>query len=544
MTVHLAQFEESTHETPRFQSIRNGAKFIRKLGIGALVVSIIHLALLLGSEATANTYATSFSVAENPISEGGNWINGGVTGLDWKNVITNVGLAYGTQDGIGNFDDSVALLTGAWGPTQTVQATVHSVNPAAAQEEVEVWVRGNIGAHNTTGYEISFKLQKPGGYAQIVRWNGPLGDFTYVNYIASTSGVGNGDVISATVNGNLIIGYVNGLEVIRGTDSTFSSGSPGIGFWQLGAPSNSDFGFTNFTATDGIAPPSTTPTPTPTATATPSATPTSTPAPSATPTPALTPTPTATPPATVDDFNGDGHPDLVLQNASTRQTAIWYLNNNVYIGGAYGPTLAAGWGLRGAADFNGDNHPDHALFALSTRQTAIWYLSGPTLIGGAYGPTLPDGWELVATADFNGDNKSDYVLYNAGTYQTAIWYLNNNVYVGGGYGPTLPPGWSLAGVADFNSDGHTDYVLFHPSSGYTAICYLSGTTLIGAAWGPIVPSGWALVATADFNGDGKPDYLLYNAATGQTAIWYLNNNVYTGSAYGPTLPAGWSLVEP
>jgi hypothetical protein len=40
------------------------------------------------------------------------------------------------------------------------------------------------------------------------------------------------------------------------------------------------------------------------------------------------------------DFNQDGKPDYALFNVSTRQTAIWYLNNNVYIGGAYGPSLA------------------------------------------------------------------------------------------------------------------------------------------------------------------------------------------------------------
>jgi hypothetical protein len=82
-------------------------------------------------------------------------------------------------------------------------------------------------------------------------------------------------------------------------------------------------------------------------------------APSPTPTPTPPPTPTPTPTlarrATVGDFNGDGHPDYVLQNASTRQTAIWYLNNNFYIGGAYGPTLVAGWGLEALADFNRDS---------------------------------------------------------------------------------------------------------------------------------------------------------------------------------------------
>jgi len=262
--------------------------------------------------------------------------------------------------------------------------------------------------------------------------------------------------------------------------------------------------------------------------------------------PTPTPTPTPTPPgrAAVADFNGDGHPDQVLHNASTRQTAIWYLDNNVLIGGDVGPTLAVGWELRGVADFNGDSHSDYALFAPSTDRTGMWYLSGPTFIGGAYGPTLPNGWELVGAADFNADSKPDYVLYKASTHQTAIWYLNNNVLISGDVGPALPNGWNLIGVADFDGDGHPDYVLFHPVTGSTAIYYLSGPTLVGAAWGPTVPGAWTLVATADFNGDGKPDYLLYNGSTRQTAIWYLNNNVLVSGAAGPTLPVGWSLVAP
>jgi hypothetical protein len=48
--------------------------------------------------------------------------------------------------------------------------------------------------------------------------------------------------------------------------------------------------------------------------------------------------------AAVTDFNGDGHPDWVVRNARTRETGIWYLNNNVFVGSADGPTLAAGWG--------------------------------------------------------------------------------------------------------------------------------------------------------------------------------------------------------
>jgi hypothetical protein len=49
--------------------------------------------------------------------------------------------------------------------------------------------------------------------------------------------------------------------------------------------------------------------------------------------------------AGVADFNRDSHADYLLFNSSTRQTVIWYLNNNVVIGSRYGPTLPGGWSV-------------------------------------------------------------------------------------------------------------------------------------------------------------------------------------------------------
>jgi hypothetical protein len=236
------------------------------------------------------------------------------------------------------------------------------------------------------------------------------------------------------------------------------------------------------------------------------------------------------------DFNSNGNPDYVLYNTNTGATAVWYMNNSIFVSAAWGPTLPPGWNLATVADFNRDGFPDYALSIAATGQTVIGYLSGVTVIGAAVGPAVPHGWALVATGDFTGDGNPDYVLYNGGTHQTAIGYLNNNVLVGGALGPTLPAGWSLASVADFDRDGHPDYALFIPATGQTVIGYLSGPTVIGAAVGPTVPHGWALVATGDFNGDGNPDYVLYNGGTHQTAIWYLNNNVFLDGALGPTLP--------
>jgi hypothetical protein len=250
------------------------------------------------------------------------------------------------------------------------------------------------------------------------------------------------------------------------------------------------------------------------------------------------------PPNPNTDFDHNAKQDYLLYNASTRRTAIWYMNNNAFAGGVFGPTLPAGWNVIDVADFNGDGNLDYALFNSSGRQTAIWYMLGVTFVTGAYGPTLPTGWALVATGDFNADCKPDYVLYNASTRQTAIWYMNNNVFAGGAFGPTLPGAWTVVGVADFNRDGKTDYLLFNASTRQSAIWYLSGVTFAGGVFGPTLPSAWALVGVADFNGDGKPDYVLYNANTRQTAIWYMNNNVFAGGAFGPTLPGAWSLVGP
>ena len=73
----------------------------------------------------------------------------------------------------------------------------------------------------------------------------------------------------------------------------------------------------------------------------------------------------------------------------------------------------------------------------------IWYLNNDVLIGHAFGPTPWFGWSLVGVADFNGDGKPDYLLNNPSTGETVIWYLNNDVLIGHAFGPTLWFGWSL-----------------------------------------------------------------------------------------------------
>lgn len=205
-------------------------------------------------------YKTNFPLIENPISEGGNWINGQTAGLDWANVRTERGVAFGTESGTiktapGKYDDSTALLAGAWSPDQTAQATVHSVHPNdKISEEVELRLRSTLSPHRATGYEINFRCLKSNlAYTEIVRWNGPLGDFTYLaRGKGSQFGVANGDVVKASIIGNVIKVYTNGVQVLQATDDTFTAGNPGMGFYIEGASGmNGDYGFTSFAATEG-----------------------------------------------------------------------------------------------------------------------------------------------------------------------------------------------------------------------------------------------------------------------------------------------------
>jgi hypothetical protein len=193
------------------------------------------------------TYSTEFGTTENPISEGGKWHN---SGLDWTPVASGGGYAYGTQSGSAGFDDSYAILAG-FPPNHTVTATIHLESGISAPyAEVEILLRWSDSAHHSTGYECN--LAKDGSYAQIIRWPGVRGtdksQFAYLASASAPNGVHDGDVFSATIQGNTITSYLNGVKLVSATDPVINSGNPGIGFYWEGGSGSRKFSFTNFSA--------------------------------------------------------------------------------------------------------------------------------------------------------------------------------------------------------------------------------------------------------------------------------------------------------
>jgi hypothetical protein len=194
---------------------------------------------------SAVSYATTFDLVEAPISERGAWTH---LGLDWTFVDTEGGVAFGTQTGNGGYDDSYAHLSG-FPPDHEATGVIHkiaNIDPACTHE-VEIHMRWSDGAHDAHGYECN--LAWDGAYAEIVRWNGKLGDFTYLARGSVPGGVKDGDSLSCSSVGDTIVLSHNGIEVVRAKDAMFADGNPGMGFWRGGAcGTRGDYGFTSYAA--------------------------------------------------------------------------------------------------------------------------------------------------------------------------------------------------------------------------------------------------------------------------------------------------------
>ena len=229
--------------------------------------------LALASSLLAAAYTGNFTLTQNPISDGGKWVSGSAAGTGcftsgvqcWGDVQTKPGLAFATVASEGctgqqgqNCNDPTALLTGVWGQNQTAEATIY-VSPSIVQgccHEVELRLNSTLSPHTNNGYEINCSVSGQ-DYLQIVRWNGPIGNYTYLDGGASIT-CKSGDKLKAVRSGSSISIYLNGSLISTTVDATYLGGSSGMGFFVTGDKNYSAFGFSSFTASDGqavLAPP-------------------------------------------------------------------------------------------------------------------------------------------------------------------------------------------------------------------------------------------------------------------------------------------------
>jgi hypothetical protein len=202
----------------------------------------------------------------------------------------------------------------------------------------------------------------------------------------------------------------------------------------------------------------------------------------------------------VGDFSGNGATTLVLQSRTTNQIAFWYTsgtNNATIPGGNFlNTTPPVGWKVVGVGDFNGDGKSDLVLQNQTTNQVALWFMNGANYAGGVLMPfTPPTGWTVAGVGDFNTDGFPDIAFQNQNTSQIALWYMNGSTYVGGTVLTTVPAsGWKVVGVGDYNGDGSADLLFQNQTSNQAAVWYLkNGAFAGGDVLSLAPPSGWKIV---------------------------------------------------
>ena len=171
---------------------------------------------------SVKTYSSDFPTDENPVSEGGIWINGLTEGIDWADCVTNNGMIHGGPTRMnlggeagraghagrrhrrrrrrpeGDYDDPDRADHGRVGLEPVRQGRSSSPHNPTDEwfQEVEIRLRIGIEPNWCSGYEIFFRcLTNELGYAEIVRWNGKIKDWTSLQkHIGPQYGVKTGDV--------------------------------------------------------------------------------------------------------------------------------------------------------------------------------------------------------------------------------------------------------------------------------------------------------------------------------------------------------------
>jgi gliding motility-associated-like protein len=252
------------------------------------------------------------------------------------------------------------------------------------------------------------------------------------------------------------------------------------------------------------------------------------------------------------DLNKDGKPEIIVTAATVD---VFYIFVNQSTGGTL--TFAATpikvdldpatTTLRGyepeVQDFNGDGLPDvvvnrfqeENLYFFKNTSSGTISFAAPTVL------TTPTTrkFNRFSTADFNNDGKLDIMMSTSSTIaaeQVSAMYLNTSS--GGNISfspdasainfPTSSDAWGVD-ASDLNGDKFPDVILAAKEGKEVNIYMHNGTTSPPSfSSKQIISTNWAMrnLKVSDMDGDGRPDILYtgFNSATGFTALEILKNN--------------------
>ncbi len=258
--------------------------------------------------------------------------------------------------------------------------------------------------------------------------------------------------------------------------------------------------------------------------------------------------------ASHNDFNGDGHSDILLRDSAGRITN-WLSDEN----GAFHQNSAnifanvpTDWKVVGTGDFNGDGILD-ILWRHDGGVLTDWLgtdTGGFTANSNNLFASVPTDWKVVGVGDFNGDGKSDIVWRNESGALTNWLATTNGAFMANDANvlASVPVDWKIAGTGDFNGDGLTD-ILWRNDSGAVTNWLATATGGYTANDSNVlasVPNDWKIVGTGDFNGDAIDD-ILWRHDGGVVTTWlgtstggYVANEAAGASV---AVPLDWTVAS-
>jgi hypothetical protein len=256
----------------------------------------------------------------------------------------------------------------------------------------------------------------------------------------------------------------------------------------------------------------------------------------------------------VADINGDGTPDLIVDNEGKYNPYTHtFCNAGIAVlqgcgNGTFGPpqTVAgSSYTSMAVADLAGDGKPDLILINPGTYNSATHNYTNAgvdVLVGNGDGTfQKPQFYPIgntslgpVIVADLTGDGKPDLLVVNRGTYNSTTYARDNqgvSVLLGTGDGTFQNAKTSIVHggfvysmtVADLNGDGRLDLVASDGSGGQVGVMLGNGDGTFQAPQSSLVfadgmKSASGMLAVADLTGDGKPDIIATDGYGGHVSV--------------------------
>ena len=281
----------------------------------------------------------------------------------------------------------------------------------------------------------------------------------------------------------------------------------------------------------------------------------------------------------VADFNGDGKADFVVVLPNNTVVVMLGNGDGTFKSPATFVTSSTSSTQTTIAvaieDFNGDGKPDLVVTDAASYAVSVLLGNGDGTFQAALSTNAGGAPQSIAVGDFNGDGLQDVVVGFNG--EVAVMLGNGTGGFLAPHAQTSPPRIDAVAVGDFNGDGKMDVAA---GSGYNS----SVTLLMGNGDGTLQPGtdvatylAPTQVVVADLNGDHKPDMIEavgsnvvnvslslslpparlavitqpYNVQVSQSMVSVqvqvndLNGNIVTGSSASITLtsnPAGYNAT--